>query len=89
MSEREASPTKACVFHKVWGLPKDATKAYIVCALSDLLPEKTIAERLSRSVVTLRAWRRQKKAPPFYYVGGAIMYRWPEVEAWLEARRHA
>lgn len=33
-----------------------------------------------------RAWRAAKEGPPWRKVGRRVVYRWSEVEAWLEAR---
>jgi predicted DNA-binding transcriptional regulator AlpA len=41
---------------------------------------------LRREVKTLRNWRHRGTGPKFCKVGHAVMYRWSDVDAWLEAQ---
>jgi predicted site-specific integrase-resolvase len=55
----------------------------------DLISEKELAERFGRRTPTVKRWRWQGRAPPFYRVNGRIYYSWPEVEEWLKMRRES
>lgn len=49
-------------------------------------PEE-VAEYLQKTEKTLRNWRNLGIGPPYLKVeGGAIRYRWPEVEKWLSSQ---
>jgi hypothetical protein len=37
--------------------------------------------------VTLRAWRREKKGPPFFRIGRSIRYSTRDLDAWLAKHR--
>lgn len=50
-----------------------------------LLTQETVAARLGRAPVTLRRWRAEGTGPDYVKVGGAVRYRWTDVEAWLTA----
>lgn len=52
-------------------------------------PEE-IATFLRRSVRTLAGWRYRQTGPPWVSLNGQAMYRWEDVEDWLERRtQHA
>ena len=44
-----------------------------------------VAERLGVQRETLTKWRYRGTGPRFCKVGRLAMYRWSDVEAWLEA----
>ncbi len=47
-----------------------------------------LSKRLSTSVRTLRAWVRDPTDPlPAYRLGGRLMFRWNDVEAWIQRHR--
>jgi predicted DNA-binding transcriptional regulator AlpA len=56
-------------------------------AIPKRLSEKDAAEFLGIKVQTLQNWRQARTAPPYYKVGGKIIYDLREVEQWMEARR--
>ena len=51
-----------------------------------LMTIEEAAELLRTPVSTLRYWRHMNKGPRAARIGGRIMYRQPDVEAWLEAQ---
>ena len=50
-----------------------------------ITPER-LAARLDRSQRTLERMRNCGSGPPFAKAGKKILYRWSDVEAWLEER---
>jgi hypothetical protein len=36
---------------------------------------------------TLRNWRNRRIGPPFIKVGKQILYKWADIEAWLNAHQ--
>ena len=51
------------------------------------LNQSELAKRWSLSTRTLERWRWQRQGPPFLKVGGRVVYRLEDVEAY-EANRH-
>jgi predicted site-specific integrase-resolvase len=52
------------------------------------LDPKAQAERLGVTPKTLANWRvKDGKGPPFFKIGGKVLYDEAETEAWLAARR--
>jgi hypothetical protein len=51
------------------------------------LDEQSLASRLRLSVRTLQRWRWQGKGPTYLKLGGRVVYRRLDVEAWEEANR--
>jgi predicted DNA-binding transcriptional regulator AlpA len=49
------------------------------------IPE--LARRLDVAVETVYDWRKHKRGPLGYNVGGRIKFRWSEVEQWLQQRK--
>jgi predicted DNA-binding transcriptional regulator AlpA len=45
------------------------------------------AQRIGLAGKTLDNWRSQGSGPPYYKLGGRIVYDDVEVDAWLAARR--
>ena len=54
-----------------------------------LLTQAEVAERLRRPVATLRFWRHKGTGPRSANVGGRVLYREANVEAWLEEKFNA
>ncbi len=55
---------------------------------SEYLTLKTLARRLSVAPRTLRGWMRNPTDPlPGYKVKGTLLFKWAEVERWLDAHR--
>lgn len=52
-----------------------------------LIPLAEVAERLATPVQTFYDWRKHGRGPRGYRIGGRVMFRWSEVEAWLQAQR--
>lgn len=51
-----------------------------------LLTPVEVAERLRRPVATVRYWRAVGIGPKSANVGGRVLYRASDVEAWLEEK---
>ncbi len=51
--------------------------------------EKEVADVLRLSRSSLFRLRRRGAGPPYAVVGGRILYRWSDVEAWFEANKPA
>lgn len=49
---------------------------------------RSTAERMGVKRKTLDNWRCAKKGPPFYRIGGRVVYDDDEVERWLAERRY-
>jgi hypothetical protein len=45
------------------------------------------AEKIGVGVATMANWRWQQKGPPFYRVGGLILYADDEIDGWISAGR--
>jgi len=52
------------------------------------LDERNLATRWSMSPRTLQRWRQDKKGPPFLKLGGRVVYRLADIEAWERAQLH-
>lgn len=52
----------------------------------NLLTIEEAAEALRTPVGTLRYWRHMNKGPKAARIGGRVMYRQADLEAWLEAQ---
>ena len=50
--------------------------------------EALVAAFLKKSKRTLQTWRRQGIGPPYYKVGGHILYDLEDIHVWLKAQRH-
>jgi DNA-binding transcriptional MerR regulator len=48
-----------------------------------LLTQAEVAEQLRRPVATLRFWRHKGTGPKSANVGGRVLYRESDVEAWI------
>ncbi len=48
-----------------------------------------LARRLDVAKETVYTWRKHKRGPRGYNIGGQIKFRWTEVEAWLQQQREA
>lgn len=53
---------------------------------SSLGDEHDLASYLGITVATLRAWRFQKRGPPFLKLGHLVRYRWEDVQEWIKSR---
>lgn len=61
------------------------------CSISDLgdaalLTRRQLAAILNRSVFTLNDWAAKRRGPRQINVGGRPMYRWGDVQAYLNAQ---
>jgi hypothetical protein len=54
---------------------------------ADLLKQAEAARFLKRSLRTLALWREKDYGPPFLRVGGAVMYRFEDLRAFLDSNR--
>jgi hypothetical protein len=50
------------------------------------LDNADVADRYGVSVHTVRGWRRRRVAPPAHKIGGKVLYRLDELEAWERTR---
>lgn len=55
----------------------------------NLLRERELAARWGASKRTLQRWRAESYGPPFLRIGGRILYRLGDVEAFEERNRWA
>lgn len=53
----------------------------------EYVDDRQLAARTSISRDTWRQWRSRGKGPPYLLVGRRCLYKWAEVEAWLETKR--
>lgn len=53
----------------------------------DWVDDRKLAVRTPISQITWQVWRSRGKGPPYYKVGRRCLYKWHEVEAWLESKR--
>jgi hypothetical protein len=53
------------------------------------LKPKNAAEKIGVSVDTMANWRWKQVGPPFYRVGGLILYADDEIDAWITAGRQS
>ena len=47
------------------------------------------AEKIGVTVATMANWRWKEVGPPFYRVGGLILYEDREIDAWISAGRQS
>lgn len=47
------------------------------------------AARMSTPVQTFYDWRKHGKGPKGYKINGRVLFRWSEVEAWMQSHREA
>lgn len=52
-----------------------------------LMPAKAFAALLGIKPETEIQMRARRQSPPFYRVGGAVVYRWDDVAEWLQQQR--
>jgi hypothetical protein len=51
--------------------------------LREYLDEQSTARELHVSVRALRAWRQQRRGPPWLKIGKSVFYKISAIEAWL------
>lgn len=51
-----------------------------------LMSAKELADFLGVPLNTVYVWNHRRQGPQAHKVGRYLRYRWPEVEAWLEAQ---
>lgn len=54
-----------------------------------VLTEHEVAERLSLSLATLRAWRSRRQGPHFIRLGRAVRYLDTDIEQFIDSHRVA
>lgn len=52
-----------------------------------LIDAAETARRLGTPLGTFYDWRKHHYGPKAYKIRGRLLYRWSEVEAWLQAQR--
>lgn len=52
----------------------------------ELITTDELAKRLHSSAKSLERWRLTGQGPRYTTAGRRVLYRWSDVEAWLEAR---
>jgi len=55
--------------------------------MPDYVDDRTLATRTPIARVTWKTWRAKGEGPAYYRIGRRCLYRWSDVEAWLEQRR--
>ena len=50
------------------------------------LTEKHTGKAINTAPSTLRAWRVKGKGPRYYKIGGKILYKQSDLDAWIEAQ---
>jgi predicted DNA-binding transcriptional regulator AlpA len=53
---------------------------------TEIVDSSELAELLRTSVHTVHYWRHQGTGPKGFKVGKRILYRWSDVEAWLDQK---
>jgi excisionase family DNA binding protein len=53
---------------------------------SPLMSAEELADFLGVPLNTVYVWNHRRQGPRAHKVGRYLRYRWPEVEAWLEAQ---
>lgn len=53
------------------------------------LDYRGLAQLLGVSVETVKGWRKRRRGPVGYRVGGQVRFRASDVETWLQAQREA
>lgn len=53
----------------------------------DYVDDRQLSKRTPISRVTWQTWRSKGEGPPFYKIGRRCLYKWSDVESWLETRR--
>jgi predicted DNA-binding transcriptional regulator AlpA len=56
--------------------------------MDDHLDENRLAQRWSMSPRTLQRWRQDGRGPLFLKLGGRVVYRVSDIEAWESSRVH-
>jgi predicted DNA-binding transcriptional regulator AlpA len=51
-----------------------------------LVPLPTVLDHLGMTPSAFYALRHRGDGPPAYRVGRKLMFRWPEVERWIDSR---
>ncbi len=55
--------------------------------VEEFCSEQQVAERLGISRSSMQRLKHRGAGPPYAVVGGRILYRWSDVEAWFEANK--
>jgi predicted DNA-binding transcriptional regulator AlpA len=53
-------------------------------AMPRIISQPDVAEKLGRSLSTLRYWRHIGHGPRSFKIGGRVAYRLEDVEQWIE-----
>ncbi len=52
--------------------------------MSEILSMEDVAKQVGRPMATLRFWRHQGTGPRSFKLGGRVVYKAADVEAWIE-----
>jgi predicted DNA-binding transcriptional regulator AlpA len=55
--------------------------------MSEFVSEKEVCERLGLGRTSLWRMRKVHDGPAYAVIGGRIVYRWLDVEAWFESNK--
>lgn len=55
--------------------------------LANYLTRDQLAAELGVTTRTISRWRWERKGPPAHRIAGRVMFKRPDVEAWLEQQR--
>lgn len=58
-------------------------------AREPLIPLEVVLEHTGLTASAFYSLRHRGEGPPAYRLGKRLMFRWSEVEAWIESRRDA
>lgn len=53
----------------------------------DFVDDRQLAQRTPISRVTWQNWRVRGQGPPFYKIGKRCLYKWADVETWIETQK--
>lgn len=54
---------------------------------TEYVDDRTLAARTPIARITWQTWRSRGKGPPYYQIGRRCLYKWHEVQAWIESQR--
>lgn len=65
----------------------DVTTRHTAGILDNYLTRDQLAAELGVTTRTISRWRWERKGPPAHRIAGRVMFKRPDVEAWLEQQR--
>lgn len=68
-------------------MPTTAKNTNTATTETEYVDDRQLAVRTSLSRAAWQTFRSRGKGPPYYKVGKRCLYKWHEVEAWIDAQR--